>query len=85
MTVDQELDVVLERLHRMVPIERAKAAGVLVDRHRRAMCATAAVRAAAIAEAWDGGATYAEIGAALGISAGRAQQIHRPPKQKGTS
>jgi DNA-directed RNA polymerase specialized sigma24 family protein len=70
-----ELEPNIERLERMKPLDRAKAAAELVDHHRAATQKFADVRAAAIAEAYDDGLTLAEIAAHLGISAGRVHQL----------
>lgn len=72
---DKALDVELERLYRMKPLERAIAAKDAVEWHRLAMRTLAATRAKAIRQLRDDeGMSMAAIAEALDVS---RQQVYR--------
>lgn len=63
----------LDRLAKLAPGARAKAAAALMDQHRHAMARLAAVRVAALKELQEQGVSAANIAQALGIT---RQQVH---------
>jgi excisionase family DNA binding protein len=69
-----------ESLARLTPLARAKAAAGLMDNHRHAMAALAAVRAGALRELRDQGMSVLDIADALGVS---RQQVHRLLREAG--
>jgi transposase-like protein len=65
----------VERLRRLSPLDRIRAAAAEMDRHRRGLAALASMRADAVEELLARGATQADVARELGVTPGAVAKL----------